>query len=32
MEKITEIVDTKIKPKGIPTMIYDGKKHLGLFK
>ena len=27
-----EIVDSQIKPKGIPTMLYDGKKHLGLFK
>ncbi len=27
-----EIVDQKIKPKGIPTMVYDGKKHLGLYK
>lgn len=32
MDKIAEVVDTKIKPKGIPTLIYDGKKHLGLFK
>ena len=27
-----EIVNTEIKPKGIPTMIYNGKKHLGLYK
>ncbi|MBR2659664.1 hypothetical protein IKF40_01115 [Candidatus Saccharibacteria bacterium] len=27
-----EIINQNIKPKGIPTMIYDGKKHLGLFK
>lgn len=27
-----EIINTEIKPKGIPTMIYDGKKHLGLYK
>ena len=27
-----EIIDSSIKPKGIPTMIYDGKKHLGLYK
>ena len=27
-----EIIDRDIKPKGIPTMIYDGKKHLGLYK
>lgn len=28
----TFIIDNKIKPKGIPTFIYNGKKHLGLFK
>lgn len=27
-----QIVNEQIKPKGIPTMIYDGKKHLGLYK
>ena len=27
-----ELINTQIKPKGIPTMIYDGKKHLGLYK
>ena len=27
-----EIINSQIKPKGIPTMIYDGKKYLGLFK
>lgn len=27
-----EIINSQIKPKGIPTMIYDGKRHLGLFK
>lgn len=26
------IIDQEVKPKGIPTMIYDGGKHLGLFK
>ena len=26
------IITSEIKPKGIPTMIYDGKKHLGLYK
>ncbi len=26
------IVDEKINAKGIPTLIYDGKKHTGLFK
>ena len=38
-EKITnelqqneETINQKIKPKGIPTMIYNGGKHLGLFK
>ena len=28
----SKIITEEIKPKGIPTMIYDGKKHLGLFK
>lgn len=28
----TEIINQEIKPKGIPTMVYDGKKHLGLYK
>lgn len=28
----TEIINSQIKLKGIPTMVYDGKKHLGLFK
>ncbi|MDO5481099.1 MAG: hypothetical protein Q4F60_02010 [Candidatus Saccharibacteria bacterium] len=27
-----EIVSSDIKPKGIPTSIYDGKKHLGVYK
>lgn len=27
-----EVITSKIKPKGIPTMIYDGRKHLGLYK
>lgn len=27
-----KLINEEIKPKGIPTMIYDGKKHLGLFK
>ncbi|MBQ8984541.1 hypothetical protein IJ098_01630 [Candidatus Saccharibacteria bacterium] len=27
-----KIIEEQIKPKGIPTMIYDGEKHLGLFK
>lgn len=32
MAKIFEVVDNEVKPKGIPTLIYNGKKHLGLFK
>ncbi len=32
MSKNREIVEGEIKVKGIPTMIYDGKKHTGLFK
>ncbi len=32
LQRNAEIVDQKIKPKGIPTMVYDGKKHLGLYK
>ncbi|MBP3899833.1 hypothetical protein J6D24_03480 [Candidatus Saccharibacteria bacterium] len=32
LEHNIELVNSKIKPKGIPTMIYDGKKHLGLYK
>ncbi|MBQ3305956.1 hypothetical protein IJH02_00765 [Candidatus Saccharibacteria bacterium] len=32
MAKIAEVVENEIKPKGIPTLIYDGKKHLGLYK
>ncbi len=32
IEEIAKIVEEKVKPKGIPTMIYDGKKHLGLYK
>ena len=27
-----EIINSQIKPKGIPTFIYDGRKHLGLYK
>ena len=30
--KNREIVENTLKVKGIPTMIYDGKKHTGLFK
>lgn len=29
---INKIINEQIKPKGIPTGIYNGKKHLGLFK
>ncbi len=32
LDKNINIINNDIKPKGIPTMIYDGKKHLGLFK
>lgn len=32
LEKNREIIEQEIKPKGIPTFIYDGKKHLGLYK
>ncbi|MDR2063510.1 MAG: hypothetical protein LBQ02_01820 [Candidatus Nomurabacteria bacterium] len=32
MAKNKDIVDGKIHAKGIPTMIYNGKKHTGLFK
>lgn len=27
-----DLINTEIKPKGIPTFVYDGKKHLGLYK
>lgn len=32
MRRNEQIITEQIKPKGIPTMVYDGKKHLGLFK
>ncbi len=32
IEKNRQLVNDEIKPKGIPTFIYDGKKHLGLYK
>ena len=32
MDTNRKIVDEEIRPKGIPTFIYEGKKHLGLFK
>lgn len=27
-----DTINSVIKPKGIPTMVYDGKKHLGLYR
>ena len=32
MNKNREIIENQIHVKGIPTMIYDGKKHTGLYK
>ena len=32
IEQNKEIVEQQLRVKGIPTMIYDGKKHTGLFK
>ncbi len=32
MNQNKEIIENQLKVKGIPTMIYDGKKHTGLFK
>lgn len=32
MTKNQNIVENELKVKGIPTMIYDGKKHTGLYK
>ena len=32
IEKIRTVVENDIKPKGIPTLLYDGRKHLGLYK
>jgi len=32
MSENREIIEKEIKVKGIPTMIYNGKKHTGLFK
>jgi len=31
-QKIKELVEQRIKAKGIPVEIYDHKKHNGLFK
>ncbi|MBQ3293583.1 hypothetical protein IJG96_00410 [Candidatus Saccharibacteria bacterium] len=32
LEKVKDIAENKIKITGIPTLIYDGKKHLGLYE
>lgn len=32
IEKVRKMVEENIKPKGIPTLIYGGRKHLGLYK
>lgn len=32
MQKVKEVVNEKIRAKGIPTLIYNERKHLGLFK
>lgn len=32
LQRVNDIVENQIKPKGIPTLIYDGQKHLGLYK
>lgn len=32
MDKIADMVENQVKAKGIPTLIYDGKKHMGLYK
>ena len=32
MQENREIVENQLKVKGIPTMLYDGKKHTGLWK
>lgn len=32
LRQVDEIVRNKIHARGIPTMIYDGKKHFGLYK
>lgn len=32
LNQVSEIVENKIHAKGIPTLIYDGKKHNGLYK
>ena len=32
LQRNVSIVEQQIRPKGIPTFVYDGGKHLGLFK
>ena len=32
MSKTSQIIEQEIKPKGIPIMIYDGRKHNGVFQ
>ena len=32
MEENQEIIEDQLRVKGIPTMIYDGKKHIGLYE
>ncbi len=32
LKKVKDIVENQVHVKGIPTMLYDGKKHYGLYK
>ncbi len=32
LENVRDVVENQVKVKGIPTMLYDGKKHYGLYK
>ncbi|MBR3320121.1 hypothetical protein IKG20_02345 [Candidatus Saccharibacteria bacterium] len=32
LEKVKDLAENHIKIKGIPTLIYDGKKHMGLYE
>ena len=32
LESVRDVVENKVHAKGIPTLIYDGKKHNGLYK
>ena len=32
MDENRKIVESQLRVKGIPTMIYDGKRHTGLYK